>query len=278
VGTFPIDLYIKDSCLEEIDSFKRNYQVTIRQALQIDTLAIICQNEDLYLSASDISEAVYTWEGPKKYKSEEQSPILSKAQPDMSGKYKVVGSYYGCPTLPTFANVTIHPLPDIKITGDSLFCEKTELVELKAYEGLENYLWSNAATSSQITVNQSGTYNLVVKDYNGCENATEFNLFSYCPPSIFAPNVMTINTASNNKNSYFHPFIEDVTSSITKIYDRWGNLVFQTMDNTHPWDGSVNGNFVETGIYTFMIEYSYKDENQNAAKSFKSGNITIVKK
>jgi gliding motility-associated-like protein len=278
VGTFPIDLYIKDSCLEEIDSFQRNYQVTIRQALQIDTLAIICQNEDLFLSASDISEAVYTWEGPKNYKSEEQSPSLPMAQPDMSGEYKVVGSYFGCPTLPSIAKVTIHPLPDIKIEGDTLFCQKKEVVELKAYEGLENYLWSTSATSSQITVNQSGSYGLVVIDKNGCENSAAFNLFSYCPPSIFTPNVMTINTESNNNNRYFHPIIEDVISSVTKIYDRWGNLVFQTIDNSHPWDGSVNGNFVETGVYTFMIEYSYNDENQNAAKSFKSGNITIVKK
>jgi gliding motility-associated-like protein len=277
VGTFPISLTIKDVCLDEIDSFNRDYQVTIRKALEISPQYILCKGEDLAFSVSDIKDATYLWQGPDNFRSEEQSPIIKDIQLEMKGKYTVVGSYFDCPTLPSFTNVTVHSLPKVQIEGDTIFCEKTDIVRLKGGEGFVSYLWSTSENSTSIEVNKSGVYRLNVRDSNQCENVTLLDLKSFCLPTIYTSNILILNENNNNLNNRFHPIIEDVISSITKIFDRWGNLIFQTKDNTEAWNGSVNGTLVNEGVYIFHIDYTFKDVHQNIVSSTKTGNITLLK-
>jgi gliding motility-associated-like protein len=40
------------------------------------------------------------------------------------------------------------------------------------------------------------------------------------------------------------------------IYDRWGKMVFQTDDRGEGWDGRIDGNPAEQGVYTWIIFYT----------------------
>jgi len=44
-----------------------------------------------------------------------------------------------------------------------------------------------------------------------------------------------------------------VTSYRLRIYNRWGELIFESFDPTNYWDGSYNGELVPDGIYTWEI-------------------------
>lgn len=39
-----------------------------------------------------------------------------------------------------------------------------------------------------------------------------------------------------------------------QIYDRWGNLVFESNDPLEPWKGRINNNKVESGVYTYVMQ------------------------
>lgn len=40
------------------------------------------------------------------------------------------------------------------------------------------------------------------------------------------------------------------------VFDRWGQIVFSTTDTALPWDGTLNGTRLPTGIYTYQLETS----------------------
>lgn len=54
-----------------------------------------------------------------------------------------------------------------------------------------------------------------------------------------------------------------------KIFNRWGNLVFQTTNLNQGWDGNINGIPQEMDAYTYFISYiTYKDEPVSKTGSF----------
>jgi gliding motility-associated-like protein len=76
------------------------------------------------------------------------------------------------------------------------------------------------------------------------------NCIDYKLPNVFTPN-------GDNMNDYFRPdaysFVESVDM---KIYNRWGNLVFQTEDPDINWDGKhMNSNkLVTPGVYYYVCD------------------------
>lgn len=60
-----------------------------------------------------------------------------------------------------------------------------------------------------------------------------------------------------------------------KIYNRWGNLVFETSDATNPdWDGQTgNGTTAPEGVYRYQLQYS----DENGESVIQHGNVTVVR-
>lgn len=86
-------------------------------------------------------------------------------------------------------------------------------------------------------------------------------------PTGFSPN-------GDGLNETLKPIVgTDVKSFILSIYDRWGNRILLSSDPNLSWDGTVNGQTLNTGAYAFMLEIIYKDN----ATELKSGNITIIR-
>jgi gliding motility-associated-like protein len=40
-----------------------------------------------------------------------------------------------------------------------------------------------------------------------------------------------------------------------EIFDRWGQLVFETKNENKAWDGRLNGEFAPSGVYTYQLRY-----------------------
>ena len=58
-----------------------------------------------------------------------------------------------------------------------------------------------------------------------------------------------------------------------KIYDRWGGLIYLTDDESLPWDGTMNGNKTQGGIYSYsIVATDMKDKPHKFV-----GYITILK-
>jgi len=91
--------------------------------------------------------------------------------------------------------------------------------------------------------------------------------------NIFVPNVITPTEDMNNE--VFHVIATGVDESnfILLIYNRWGELVFETNDIYEGWDGAYQGELVADGVYIWKIEAL--DLNGNSFVH--TGHVTVLK-
>jgi gliding motility-associated-like protein len=45
------------------------------------------------------------------------------------------------------------------------------------------------------------------------------------------------------------------SSAIFRIYNRWGEVIFETKDLNHKWDGKIHGATQATGSYVYFLSF-----------------------
>jgi gliding motility-associated-like protein len=145
--------------------------------------------------------------------------------------------------------VTVGEIPiDIDLGPDVIYCNEYTIPG----DGAGNYLWSNGATTQNLTVTASGEYWLTVSTPE-CFDVDTIEIELVDIPEIIVPNVFTPNgDGSNDKFEIQGMFI---TSYRMNIYNRWGQLMFTTESLTNMWDGKQDGTDVAEGVYMYIIEY-----------------------
>jgi gliding motility-associated-like protein len=69
-------------------------------------------------------------------------------------------------------------------------------------------------------------------------------------PSAFTPN-------GDGRNDYLYPLNAYKAVNLQfRVFNRWGQQVFETKDWTHKWDGSLNGIPQASGVYIWMLNYT----------------------
>ncbi|MEP6465913.1 MAG: gliding motility-associated C-terminal domain-containing protein, partial [Parafilimonas sp.] len=102
---------------------------------------------------------------------------------------------------------------------------------------------------------------LIVKNNIGCYDTSQtmMKVFYNCyiaVPSAFTPN-------GDGLNDYLYPLNAYKADNLEfRVYNRWGQLVFDTKDWTKKWDGRVNGNPQAAGTYVWMLRYTNRDTKQ----------------
>ena len=119
-------------------------------------------------------------------------------------------------------------------------------------------------------------YTLVVTDPTGCvDSATvRVHVEIICEPDrLGIPNVFTPNF--DGHNDYFGIAKENGPETITRfrIYDRWGELVFEDVGRDAKWDGRFKGKDMPAGVYVYIIEYVCADDSEGRAV----GDVTLVR-
>jgi hypothetical protein len=107
-----------------------------------------------------------------------------------TGTYSViVTNANGCSNSDTI-NVTITPAPLLNLGPDTTLCANSVLLD--AGNPGSTYLWSNSATTQQITINSSGTYSVLVTNPSGCSATDTVTLTLNAPPVPNAGNDASI--------------------------------------------------------------------------------------
>ena len=83
-------------------------------------------------------------------------------------------------------------------------------------------------------------------------------------PTVFTPN-------NDGDNDYFYPSIIGGSSYNMKIYDRWGELIYN--EDNEKWDGTLNSNIIPNGLYSYSITVlDFKEKPFNY-----TGLVTLIK-
>ena len=115
------------------------------------------------------------------------------------------------------------------------------------------------------------TYYLEVTDSNGCVALDSIIITVNFETDPFVANIFSPN--GDGLNDILH--VNGLTGDdfLFRIYDRWGNILFESSDQGQGWDGSSAGKLVNSGEYVYT--YSFKDNNGNSIKGH--GSVTLVR-
>jgi len=98
------------------------------------------------------------------------------------------------------------------------------------------------------------TYQVVTSEY-GCKDTSRLMIYIE-PFTIYVPNAFTPNEDVFNKE--FLPIVYHPAERwLFQIFNRWGELIFETEDQNEAWDGKIpSGEMAQDGVYVWKITYT----------------------
>lgn len=273
LGVYPVTLIVEDNCLGTIDTMYKDLHITLRQAVDVVEDILICEGESFTLGATDIDGAIYEWNGPNGYFSEEQFPVIDNGLPEMSGDYAVIGIVSGCATFPAYAGIEVIATPDPELGPDTIFCNK--LTSFILEPGIfSSYLWQDGSSGSTLSIEEDGFYSIEVSNQYGCIGRDSVVLTEVCPTKIYVPNAFSPN--GDGINDIFEVYGTDIISLKLSIFDRWGNLLFISTDSKPQWNGKFNGELMNTGTYIWQLEMEGYKRNGTIYSQVLSGEVYLL--
>ena len=143
------------------------------------------------------------------------------------------------------------------------------------------YSWSPAAGLSDSTAGrpvampqQTTTYVLTVIDefiQQTTDTVTVYVDEGCGTFPVYVANIFTPNGDGNNDVLYVHS--QNVKEISFRIYNRWGNLVFETESLNTSWDGQCSSNDCPAGVYFYVAEVTFESGESVVRK----GNVTVVR-
>jgi gliding motility-associated-like protein len=114
-----------------------------------------------------------------------------------------------------------------------------------------------------------------VASYGACKESAQVRVDAYSAGcldgDVFVPNTFTPN--GDGKNDLLFVRGLKVEEIYFAVYNRWGEMVFETNDKTKGWDGIYKGRAADVGVFGWYL----KVKCINGEESFKKGNVTLVR-
>jgi gliding motility-associated-like protein len=124
--------------------------------------------------------------------------------------------------------------------------------------------------------NKEYTVTLIAANAMGCADTLSKLIFVHDVITFYVPNTFTPDGDAHN--DMFQPMFYsgfDPYDFNMKIYNRWGEVVFETYDATKGWDGTYGDRgLVEDGTYVWFIEFA---ETMSDKRHKHRGHVTILK-
>lgn len=140
------------------------------------------------------------------------------------------------------------------------------------------YEWTNTnpIQTSQMAIGlETGAYNVVVTDANGCITATQIQVEQELCCQLFMPDAFTPNGDLHNDSYRIIERGGGVILGEFRIYNRYGQEVFSTRDITKAWDGTFKGKEQNSDTYYYILQYQCNDKGIISPKVAKGSVILI---
>jgi gliding motility-associated-like protein len=120
---------------------------------------------------------------------------------------------------------------------------------------------------------RTGTYNvcLIATNMVGCSDTICKKVSADVRPLADIPSAFSPN--GDGKNDILYVRGAAVDKMNLRIYNRWGQLVFESNDLKDGWDGTYKGKPQEVEAYAFILNVTFVDETT----LYKRGNVTLLR-
>lgn len=154
------------------------------------------------------------------------------------------------------------------VAGVSTTITSGNSAQLNASGGV-TYSWSPATGLSDPNISnpvaspdQTTEYCVYVTDTSGCTDSACVTVYVEEPctntwylPNAFSPN----NDGENDVFKTYFPNLSCIKEYKLGVYDRWGELIFETTDPADSWDGSYIFKAMDTQVLTYYLHILFVD-------------------
>jgi gliding motility-associated-like protein len=151
------------------------------------------------------------------------------------GSYFVTVNLNGCKKSDTTI-INYNLKPTFTLGPDQFICQGNSITLSPVLDPLWQLSWQDGTTNPTYVVTQAGLYTLTAT--NSCGSTFDDVLFSNGVCTIFVPKAFTPN--DDGLNDLFKILGTDLLTQFNlKIFNRYGQIVFETNDKSKGWDGRV---------------------------------------
>lgn len=269
-GVYTVVLILADACgrdtvVEEIFIYPKPF-------VDAGKDSTVCKADTLPLGADPIGRNVYQWTPATDLSNANISNPEARVTAPVVYILQVL-SEYGCRNADT-VNIGFGNPPQFKLGADTSICYGESLV-LRAPDivGAE-YKWTPSQGTKEFKVIQSGTYILEMKNACGRSYDTILVQLTDCLCPIYVPNAFS--PSKNQINDKFEVVFTCPYQHMTmRIYNHWGEKLFESDETTQAWDGRYKGNKVPADMYTYIIEIQ-SARHFGGATFYKSGVVYVL--
>ncbi len=234
-----------------------------------------CPHDTAILNAGGDAGHTYQWY-PSYYLSDSaaNSPVI---RPEATQVYTVVVTdANGCKDTVSF-KATVNPAALISL-DDSVTLYPGESFHIAPITNCSSFTWfpyaglSNPFISDPTATPDISTLYLVTAvTEQGCKTVDSINVFVSEESLLAVPNAFSPGTGVNSE---FKIILRGIaTLNYFRIFNRWGNVVFETKNIAEGWDGSYKGVPQPFGVYVYDIQAV----TSTGKVINKSGNVTIIR-
>jgi len=170
---------------------------------------------------------------------------------------------------------------DASATATDYIIATGESTQLNANPTGYAYSWTPASSLSNSSIanpvaspEEDTIYTLTITD-GECTASDTVSVrvlnFRCGPPNIYVPNAFTPNADDKNEKLYVRGV--NLTEVHLVIFDRWGEMVFETRSLQDGWDATFKGKAVDPDVFVYYLEAVCA----GGEEYFEEGNITVIR-
>jgi gliding motility-associated-like protein len=261
---------------------------TVYHSIEVDSLpfinlavsdSVFCQGKGITFTGSYLNEGntglIWSFGDNDNTAIYDRNPVEHAYELPGTFTIKFSSDYRFCPDTSISKTIQVHAYPTINLGPDTTMCPNAAPITLADINNADNagatWLWSTGETSPGIVVREPGTYAATIT-VGGCSATDSITVLKDCYIDI--PNVFTPN--GDGLNDYFLPrqlLSSGLSSFSMKVFDRWGELLFETTNiDGRGWDGKFNNVVQPQGVYVYIMDVTFK----NGVTEHFNGNVTLM--
>ncbi|HLO91664.1 MAG TPA: gliding motility-associated C-terminal domain-containing protein [Lentimicrobium sp.] len=172
-------------------------------------------------------------------------------------------------------HIVINALPDSIFADDTIPIIEGSSIHMYALPGMYSYYWSpDGGTNIDYTITKPGTYMVLMENMQCCVNRDTVTVIplNLKIPSAFSPD-------NDGLNDYFRALADanDIIDFSLSVFNKWGQMVWETNDVQGKWDGKIGSNPAPTGIYTWYITLNLPGNTMNKGKYKVNGTLILFR-
>jgi gliding motility-associated-like protein len=191
-----------------------------------------------------------------------------------TGKYTVS---YGKPNCITVASSTLnfHPVPDPGTNLESvIFCEEDGSILLDGGIATTYSWFPDGFSQRYLTIDTVGSYMLRIGNEFKCFMNDTVLVENRCAPKLYVPNAFTPELEGGNQVHTIFGY--NIGSFELLIFNRWGEIIYESKDIHRPWNGFYRSELMPSGVYSWIIKYTGNNPDYSELRQLE-GKVVLVR-